>query len=193
MAITDFNFSHLTPKLFHDMIIMDSVTHEMLTDKFHIMLCSLPEVAKTWEGCKSDLEKALFLIKNMEKMDRTSLAYREGNFNEFFEAARSSRLSKDDIIPYKQSLEYLQEVQRGIHYMAEQIAQKASAKAKAEGKAEGRVEGRVEGIAEGMAKGMAEGERKMLNANVARMRSNGFSDKDIAKILDQPLDLILSI
>ena len=43
------------------------------------------------------------------------------------------------------------------------------------------------------AEGIVEGERKMLNANVARMRSNGFSDKDIAKILDQPLDLILSI
>ena len=43
------------------------------------------------------------------------------------------------------------------------------------------------------AEGIVEGERKMLNANVARMRSNGFSDQDIAKILDQPLDLILSI
>lgn len=172
VAVTDFNFSHLTPKLFHDMIIMDSVTHEMLTDKFHIMLCSLPEVAKTWEECKSDLEKALFLIKNMEKMDRTSLAYREGNFNEFFEAARSSRLSKEDIIPYKQSLEYLQEMQRGIHFAAEQAAE--------------------EYLAKGIAEGIAEGERKMLNANVIRMRSNGFSDQDIARILDQPLDLIHS-
>ena len=43
------------------------------------------------------------------------------------------------------------------------------------------------------AEGIVEGERKMLNANVARMRSNGFSDQDIAKILDQPLDLIQSI
>lgn len=142
VAITNFNFPHLSPKLFHDMMIMDTSDHEPLTDKVHIFLCSLEEVPSTWEECETELEKALFLIKNMENMSSTSLAYREGNFNEFFEAARSSRLSKDDIIPYKQSVEYLRDTQRGIDYAIDFAKDKLRAEGRAEGLAEGLVEGR---------------------------------------------------
>ncbi len=57
-------------------------------------------------------------------MNNTSLAYREGNFNEIFDAARSSRLSKDDIIPQRQSLEYLRDQQRALEYAKEEYFEK---------------------------------------------------------------------
>lgn len=140
VAVTDFNLSHLSPKLVRDVMLVDRESGEPLTDKLHILLCSLKEIPSKWENCSTEMERMLFLIKNMDKMDSTSLAYREGNFTEIFEAAKSSRLRKDEMIAYSQSLEKLRDTQRGIQYAAEQ----ASAEARAEGLAEGRAEGRAE-------------------------------------------------
>ena len=181
VAVTNFNFNHLSPRLLHDMVIMDSETHETLTDKFHIILCSLQEVHKTWEECKSELEKALYLIKNMENMSSESLAYREGNFSEFFEAARSSRLSKDDIIPYKQSLEYLHEVQRGIDYAKEQAAQEAHAK------------GLAQGIAQGIAQGMDKGRKEERIIMAANLKALNIDPETIAKASGLSVDQIRNL
>lgn len=42
----------------------------------------------------------MYLIKYMDKMDNTSLAYREGNYRDLFRAARSSELDGADIVRY---------------------------------------------------------------------------------------------
>lgn len=146
VAITDFNFSHLSPKLVRDVMLTDRESGEILTEKLHIFLCSLKEVPKNWEECKTELEHMLFLIKNMENMDHTSLAYKEGNFAEIFEAARSSLLNENEIIAYSQSLEKLRDTQVGIKYAADKARAEARERALAEGRAEGRAEERESSI-----------------------------------------------
>ena len=141
VAVTDFNLSHLSPKLVRDVMLVDRESGEPLTDKVHIFLCSLKEVPERWGECKTEMECILFLIKNMDNMDSTSLAYREGRFTEIFEAARSSRLRKEDIIPYSQSLEKLRDTQRGIQYATDLAREEARAKGLAEGRADGLAEG----------------------------------------------------
>ncbi|MDE6290928.1 MAG: Rpn family recombination-promoting nuclease/putative transposase, partial [Muribaculaceae bacterium] len=150
VAVTDFNFSHLSPRTVRDVMLVDRVTGEPLTDKLHIILCSLKEVPETWEECRTEMEHILFLIKNMDNMDSTSLAYREGRFSEIFEASRISRLSKHEIGAYSQSLEKLRDTQLGIQYAAERAAERAAEHARAEGRAEGHAEGRAEGRVEGL-------------------------------------------
>ena len=147
VAVTDFNFSHLSAKLVRDVMLVDRESGEPLTDKLHILLCSLKEVPGNWEDCRTEMEQILFLIKNMDNMDSTSLAYREGRFTEIFEAARSSRLKKEEIVAYSQSLEKLRDTQLGIQYAAERAAEQAAARAAERAHAEGRAEGRAEGEA----------------------------------------------
>ncbi|MDE6562497.1 MAG: Rpn family recombination-promoting nuclease/putative transposase [Muribaculaceae bacterium] len=79
VAVTDFNFGHLSPKLIRDVMLTDKDSGEVLTDKVHIFFCSLKEVPDKWEECRTEIEYILFLIKNMESMDSTSLAYKEGD------------------------------------------------------------------------------------------------------------------
>ena len=155
VAITDFNFNHLPPKLVRDIMLIDRETGEALTDKLHIYLCSLKEIPQTWEKCKTELEQILFLIKNMESMDNTSLAYQEGNFTEIFDAARSNRLRDEEIVAYSQSLEKLRDTQLGIKYAADRASAEARAKALAEGRAEGRAEERESSIRIMLALGIA--------------------------------------
>lgn len=136
VAVTDFNFSHMSARLVRDVMLVDRESMEPLTDKLHILLCSLKEVPVEWEACAGELERILYLIKHMEDMDSTSLAYREGHYADIFEAARSSRLKDDEKIAYSQSLEKLRDTRLGITFAAD--------KARAEGREEGRAEGKSE-------------------------------------------------
>ncbi|MBD5184949.1 MAG: Rpn family recombination-promoting nuclease/putative transposase [Bacteroidales bacterium] len=140
IAITDFNFSHLSPKLIRDVMLIDRETKEPLTDKVHILLCSLKELPEKWEDCKTELEEMLFLIKNMDKMDTMSLAYIEGKYAEVFEAARSTNLKDTETIAYSQSLDKLNETIAGFRYAKEEGIKLGKAEGRAEGKAEGRAE-----------------------------------------------------
>ena len=140
IAVVDFNFSHMSNRLFRDIILMDRHTNETFTDKLHIMVCSLKEIPKRWEDCKTELEEILFLIKNMDNMDMTSTAYSEGRYNDVFEAAKSNRLRPEDMVEYRKSLDRLHDLQRGIKYETE--------RARREGRAEGLAEGRAEVVAQ---------------------------------------------
>ncbi|MDE5586366.1 MAG: Rpn family recombination-promoting nuclease/putative transposase, partial [Muribaculaceae bacterium] len=147
IAVTDFNFNHMSPKLVRDVMLVDRESMEPLTDKVHILLCSLKEIPSRWENCRTELEEMLFLIKNMENMDDTSVAYKEGRYPEVFEAARSSRLRPSDIVEYRKSLDRLRDIQRGIKYETENARRKALE----EGRAEGRAEASAEEIREAKA------------------------------------------
>ncbi|MDE7419764.1 MAG: Rpn family recombination-promoting nuclease/putative transposase [Muribaculaceae bacterium] len=173
IAVTDFNFNHMSPKLMRDVMLVDRESMEPLTDKVHIFLCSLKEVPAHWEECKTELEEILFLIKNMENMDNTSMAYKEGRYPEIFEAARSSRLRPSDMVEYRKSLDRLRDLQRGIKYETENARRKALE--------EGRAEGRAEGMAEGMEIGEAKGKNAERRESIRIMISLGISAEKVAE------------
>ena len=182
IAVTDFNFNHMSPKLVRDVMLVDRESMEPLTDKVHILLCSLKEVPSRWEDCRTELEEMLFLIKNMENMDDTSVAYKEGRYPEVFDAARSSRLRPSDIVEYRKSLDRLRDIQRGIKYETENARRKALEEGRPEGLAEGRAEGQAEGRAEGLAEGRAEGRAEAIAEKISKAKEIGISDDVIAML-----------
>ena len=123
---------------------MDSETHEVFSDKFNIIIASLPNIPDSWEKCRTDKEEILFLIKNMDKMDINSIAYKEGRYKDMFEAARINTLNEDNAVRYSDSLTKLRDIQRGIKYEAMIASEDARAKALEEGLAKGRAEGEME-------------------------------------------------
>ena len=163
VAVTDFNFGHLSPKLVRDVMLTDRDSGEALTDKVHIFLCSLKEVPGRWENCRTEMECILFLIKNIERMDSTSVAYRQGHFAEIFEAARSSRLKDEEKVAYSQSLDKLRDTQAGIRFAADKA----------------REEGRAEGEARGIQMSMIKIAKKM--------KAMGSSVEEIAALTDLPV------
>ena len=186
VAVTDFNFRNLSDKMVRDVMLTDKESGEILTEKFHLLFVSLKEVPDKWEECKTNLEEILFLIKNMDKMDNNSVAYKEGRYKDMFEAARINSLRDDEVIRYSDSLEKLRETQAGIKYEAMMASREARAKALEEGHAQGLAEGRAEGRAEG------EREEKMKTAKI--MWSMGLPKETIRKVtrlLEDEIDSII--
>lgn len=124
MAVTDFDFSFLTPSLMQDFRISERTTGEVLTDKFRMLFFSLRQVPDEWEDCKNEIQRLLYLIKNMDKLDKTSKPYLEGGYEKIFEAAESNRLVAEDVVLYSQSLDRIRAYQAGIDYAAEQSMEK---------------------------------------------------------------------
>lgn len=132
IAITDFDFSFLSKRLVQDFRIIEHKTRELLTNKFRLLFFSLRQVPKQWEDCENELQRQLYIIKNMEQLDKDSAPYKEGKYYELFNAAESGQLAREDVVPYSQSLERLHSYQAGLDYATEM----------------GREEGRMEGIRE---------------------------------------------
>lgn len=177
VAVTDFNFRHMVPKLVRDVMLVDHETGEPLTDKVHIFFVSLKEVPLKWEDCRTELEHMMFLIKNMEDLNMDSLAYIEGRYAEIFEAARSSAFGENDTIAYSQSLEKLRETQAGFRYAADEALKK--------GEAIGMAKGEAIGIAKGEAIGLQKTAKEMLKRGIDMAlisEITGLSFEEIRKI-----------
>lgn len=133
IGVTDFNFPHLTEQLAQEFELREKTTGESLTKKLRMLFYSLKKVPEEWDGCTTELERRLYLIKNMDKMDKDSKPYRDGGYKDLFNAAESTHLAAEDVVLYSQSLSRLRSLQAGLDYRYE------------EGRAEGRAEGRDEG------------------------------------------------
>lgn len=136
IVVTDFDFPHLTRQLVQEFELREKITGESLTKKLRMLFYSLKQVPPQWNDCVTELQKVLYLIKNMDRMDKNSKPYTDGGYNEFFEAAATSSMAAEDTVLYSQSLSRLRSYQAGLDYRFE------------EGRAEGRAEGRISGFEE---------------------------------------------
>lgn len=134
----NFQFKHLTDRNLHDVRLMDSVTHELFTDKLRMLFVHLCEAKEDWDRCENEYEKIVYIIKNMHKMDKKSKAYESGEFDEMFRASEIGNLVEEEATAYSQSRLKLEEMIEAVNY--------ASSESFKEGKEEGREEGREEGL-----------------------------------------------
>ena len=162
----------------------------------------MPNVPDSWKKCRTEKDEILFLIKNMDRMDVNSIAYKEGRYKDMFEAARINTLNEDNAVRYSDSLTKLRDVQRGMVYHAHIASEEARAKALVEGRAQGIAEGRVQGIAEGRVQGIAEGRVQGIAEGRAEGRVQGIAEGEreekikTAKIMlsmNLPKDTILTV
>ena len=138
IVITDFDMKPLKKQLVNEVILMERESHTVFTEDLRIYFLSLSRVSDEWEECSSEIERQLYLIKNMEKLNKASKPYLSGNYDELFKASEISSMAQEDIVAYKNSIMVEMERQSAIDFAIE------------EGKEEGRLMGLAEGREEGL-------------------------------------------
>ena len=108
-----------------------------MSEKLRMVFLSLRQLQQEWEDCKTELERIMYLIKNMDKLDKNSKPYKAGGYENLFDAAESRKIASEDVVLYSQSLERLRSYQAGVDYAAEQSWASGLEKGRAEGRAEG--------------------------------------------------------
>lgn len=140
-------------KLRTDVILADRDTKELFSDKLRQVFISLPMFTKEEDECENDFERWIYVLKNMEKLDRMPFKAKKAVFEKLEEIADVSALSKEDRDIYDHNLKLYRD------YMASMES------AKIEGREAGREEGREEGKIEGIEEGRKE-EKKAIARNL---------------------------
>lgn len=177
IVITDFDMKPLEPRLVNEVLLMEKNTHVVFSKDIRIYFLSLTQVSEEWENCKTELERRLYLIKNMENLDKNSKPYVSGEYDEMFKAAEMASLASEEIVAYRNSI--LQELEREseISFAREEGIQI--------GEERGIQIGEERGIQIGEERGMLNVARKMKKSGVNMgdiMLYTGLSEQQISAL-----------
>ena len=133
----------------------------------------LPSFDKEEEQCENDFERWIYVLKNMETLQRMPFRAQKAVFEKLEKIVALASLSRDERAKYDESLKILRDRLSEIAY------------AKEEGRAEGKEEGRAEGKEEGRAEEKAEMARNLKAMGVpieTIAKASGLSIEEIEQL-----------
>jgi len=139
VAILDFVFDEGKEELHkfrYDVKLSDIETCKVFYDKLTFVYLEMPKFNKPVSDLETRFDKWLFLLRNLNKLDRIPDQLRENIFEKLFEVAEIARFSPEEVQAYEDSLKSYRDLKNALDTAKEE--------AKAEGRAEGREEGKLE-------------------------------------------------
>ena len=124
-----------------DVVLAEKGTKEQFSDKLRMIFLQLPLFTKEADECENQVERWIYLLKNMETLNRLPWAAQSAVFQKLESIADVSGMTRAERLQYDEALRKYRDT----------ISVFEGA----------RMEGREEGIKEGMKKGMVANARKM--------------------------------
>ena len=116
-----------------DVVLSDRDTHVPFSDKLRFVFLQLPCFKKEESECENDFERWIYVLKNMETLQRLPFKARKSVFEKLEQIVDIASLSKEERMKYDESIKVYRDQLATLDF------------AKQKGRAEGRAEGRVEG------------------------------------------------
>lgn len=117
IAILDFVFDedkNEPDKFRYDVKLTDIETKKVFYDKLMFIYLEMPKFRKTIDELQNRFEKWLFVIKNLNKLDRIPDKLREQIFEKVFETAEIARFTPTQIQSYEDSLKYYRDLKNSL-------------------------------------------------------------------------------
>ena len=140
-----------------DVFLAEKGTTEQFSDKLRMIFLQLPLFTKEADECENQVERWIYLLKNMETLNRLPWAAQSAVFKKLESIADVGGMTRAERLKYDEALKKYRDtisVFEGVRI---------------EGRMEGRMEGRVEGSL------------KEKIAIASNLRSMGMSISDISK------------
>ncbi|WP_302613568.1 Rpn family recombination-promoting nuclease/putative transposase [uncultured Bacteroides sp.] len=166
----NFRLDDMPHKLRTDIVLSDRDTHEQFSDKLRFIFIELPSFMKEENECDTDFERWIYVLKNMETLNRMPFTARKSVFEKLEKIVDIASLSKEERIKYNESIK----VYRDNLVTMEFAEQK--------GRAEGLVEGIERGLAQGLEKGRAEGKIEERRTIALQMKRMGMPVSSISEV-----------
>jgi predicted transposase/invertase (TIGR01784 family) len=149
----------------HDICLCNRDNGEIFYDKLGYTFIELSNFVKQDTELKTDLDKWLYVLKNMSQMDKIPVYLRKPIFEKLFNIAEYTNLTKEEKTMYDSSLKYRWDNKNVLDYALK----------------EGFEQGVEQGIEQGIEKGIERGEHNKAIAIAREMKKEGFSTEQISK------------
>jgi len=146
IAILDFVFDSdkgEPEKFRYDVKLTDIETKKVFYDKLTFIYLEMPKFNKTVDELETRFDKWLYVIRNMNKLDRVPDKLREQIFDKLFETAEIAKFTREQVLSYEDSLKYYRDLKNSLDT------------ARGEGKMEGKMEGMIEVAVQAMKNGLS--------------------------------------
>jgi predicted transposase/invertase (TIGR01784 family) len=147
--------------------------NEVFNGNLNFIFIEMPKFRKEESELNTFMDKWLYAIKNLGKLDDKPAALTEAIFKRFFEVAEIAAFSKTERYDYEENLKNYTDWFN--------VLNTAKKEGLAEGEAIGIEKGRAEGEAIGVEKGRAEGEAIAMQKMAKRLKSQGVPADVIAE------------
>ena len=171
VAILDFVFDEdkNQPKKYrYDVKLSDIETNKVFYDKLTFIYLEMPKFTKNLEELETRFDKWLYVIRNLNRLERLPDSLREEVFEQLFATAEIARFTPEQVRSYEKSLKYYRDMKNSLDTAFD------------EGKEEGRAEGEQKKEREIVINGMRQGLDKEVIASLT-----GLSLKAIEKIAQE--------
>jgi predicted transposase/invertase (TIGR01784 family) len=117
IAILDFVFNedkHDPHKFRYDIKLTDQDTKAVFYDKLTYIYLEMPKFNKTVDELNTRFEKWLYLIRNLNRLDRIPEKLKERIFEKAFETAEIAKFTPDQVRSYEDSLKYYRDLKNSL-------------------------------------------------------------------------------
>ncbi len=117
IAILDFVFDedkNEPNKYRYDIKLTDIETKKIFYDKLTFIYLEMPKFNKTVEELETRFDKWLFVLRNLNKLDRVPDKLREQIFDKLFETAEIAKFTPAQVQSYEDSLKYYRDLKNSL-------------------------------------------------------------------------------
>lgn len=135
IAILDFVFEedkNEPEKFRYDVKLSDIDTCKVFYDKLTFIYLEMPKFTKSIKELQSKFEKWLYVIRNLNKLDRIPNELREGIFERLFEVAEIAKFSREEAEAYEDSLKSYRDLKNSLDTARQEARQEARIEARQE-------------------------------------------------------------
>jgi predicted transposase/invertase (TIGR01784 family) len=141
IAILDFIFDHdlaEPDKYRYDVKLSDIETNKVFYDKLTFIYFEMPKFNKTESQLVTKFDKWLFVLRNLNKLDRIPVELKEGIFLKLFKTAEIAKLDSTEFKQYQESLNAYRDIKNSVDTAFE------------EGEIKGKTDAAKAGLSEGL-------------------------------------------
>ncbi|WLE96395.1 MAG: Rpn family recombination-promoting nuclease/putative transposase [Candidatus Electrothrix communis] len=123
VAILDFVFDEdkdQPEKYRYDVKLADIETNKVFYDKLTFIYLEMPKFTKSLDKLESRFDKWMYVIRNLNRLERLPDALREQVFEQLFESAEIARFTPDQIRSYEKSLKFYRDMQNTLETAKEE-------------------------------------------------------------------------
>ena len=123
---------NMPDKFRYDVKLTDIDTYKVFYDKLTFIYLEMAKYNKTIDQLETRFDKWLYVIRNLNKLDRIPDKLREQIFDKLFETAEIAKFTPDQVRSYEDSLKYYRDIKASLDTKFE------------EGIIEGMIKGKIE-------------------------------------------------